>query len=1583
MRISRKLSLLVFAALVTLVLAAAPAVATVIHQQEGSFNGSDAPGGPFSAIGMSSIAVDQSTGNVYVLESELAGFGFGHSAISKFSANGVYAGVQLTGSQTFQGSFSFANYFGARGVSGVAVDDTAGSNKGDVYVADTSHGVVDRFSGSGAFECQITGKTPSSAEEIAHECNSAAGSAPTSGPAGIEPTGLAVDSSGDVYVADEEHKSIDKFGPHGEFLSQITNTQTGSHLTGELGSIALDSTSDIYVTNEGKDVVELNPNGSFSRVTNENGGQGVAVDPDTGHVYVSFQPPVSGSGNSHTNPSRAITEYEPSGTPLDTFAYSEEESTGFPALAVGPSGKVYAGRKQFALATTEVLIFSPDIVIPTVTTQAVSEVEESSAIVHGHVDPDAAHGGGEVEKCQFEYGPTTAYGSTAPCTPGPNYSSPTNVSAKIEGLQPKRIYHFRLDAANSNGIQSYSGDEPFPTAGLPSVDYASAEALQTVTIFRAHIDPWGYDTSCQLQYVTDTGFKTSKWADATTVPCSPEDIGAGFGDVYVKLRVSGLTQASAYHYRFLAENRSGLTGTASSAFETFNIEEVKVEDLKSGQVVNPGNQNYEWRPGEPSTQAGEHPYAVATTIALNKTKIAAIGNGPSQGESGVTGTMVNTKNIETKLPPGLIGNPTALPRCPHLLVTEEMCPPQDQVGLIWIYGSKEKEPSEAERQMNENKQWAWFALPLYNVVPASDVPAEFGAFVEGQAPAWITFNVRTGSDYGITADSLKIISAIALEKVIVVVWGVPASHAHDGKARENGEPQTEVIERHGCGTVPCPDPEPEEKAFLTNPTSCAGPQTASVLLDSWQEPESWLAASTELPGGGFTGCGKLKFEPGLEAQPTTNVADSPTGLHVDLHVPQDVDRQGFEEPGTLATADLKDARVTLPAGMTIDPSSADGLQACSEAQIGYLPQRSAEVGHPQFTPGAAECPDASKIGTVEVDSPDIAHPLPGAVYVAAQDANPFKSLLALYITVYDPQTGVVVKLPGKVALDPVTGQLTTTVDENPQLPFNDFKLDFFAGSRGALTTPLVCGSYAVGSDLTPWSAPEGADATPSSLPFTVSGAPGGGACVSSEAQAPNSPGFTAGTASPVAGSYSPFVLKLSREDGSQRFRALNVTLPPGLTGKIAGIEQCPQAAIEKAQSRGHEGYGALEQSSPSCPSGSAVGIVHVGAGSGAPYYVTGRAYFAGPYEGAPFSLVIVTPAVAGPFDLGTVVVRAGLFINPSTAQVTVRSDPFPSILDGIPLDIRSVAVEMNRHEFVLNPTSCAVMSVSGEEKSTTGSVASLSSRFQAGGCTTLPFAPSFTASTQGKASKAGGASLVVKVNPLPGQANIAKVDLQLPKQLPSRLTTLQKACTEAQFNANPAGCPEGSVIGSAVAHTPILNSPLVGPSYLVSHGGAAFPDVEFVLQGEGVKIVLDGGTQIKNGVTYSHFETVPDAPITSFETILPEGPHSVLGTNVPASAKYSLCGQNLTMPTTITGQNGAVVTQTTKIAVTGCPKTVKKALTRAQKLKAALKVCRTKDKGKTNAKRRQREACEKAAQKRYGPQKNGKKRKTGKSKRGK
>jgi DNA-binding beta-propeller fold protein YncE len=1567
-----------------LALACSPAVAKVIHTPEGSFDGHETAAGSFvnqNAV-LQGIAADNSgasAGDVYVWQvkyftfiSSVYKFNKDGKLISSFGDTEPTPNGELLGKKTPQGGFGALSLSSFR-TSRIAVDSSAGAHQGDLYVADIEHGVIDRFSGSGAFQCQITARPPksrSAAEEKA-ECNKeAAGSEVPGTPEiegtnkWIEPAGIAVDpANGSVYVADAVHNAIDEFNEAGEYVGQITDTHSGepTHIS-EPSAIALDPSGSghLYVLDGGSfggfgtEVVELSLAGKFEgEIAKGEEPKDIALDPLSTHLYVQAN---HGTG-SEEYPHR-IEEYDSTGRIVSSFAGNVESGEG--PLAVGSGGRVYRGR-EFGGAVD---MYGPDIVVPNVTTQPASEVQETSAVLHGHLDPDTADGGGPVTTCQFEYGPTKAYGETVPCVPHGPYTGPQDVSSKLERLRPQTTYHFRLEAAKSNMVPGTGEDQTFTSGGPPSVDNQAAEALTTSADVRAHINPWGHDTTCQLQYVNAASFQTSQWAKATTVSCSPEHLGSGFGDVTAKVKLTGLPRATAYHYRFLATNQAGLSGHPEGTFETYGIRKVSMQFLKSSIVTDNFGSKH-WEAGEPETplQAGAHPYELVTTVTFSETTMffkctAHCKSFVGEEAEVVNNTALNTKDIKVDLPPGVIGNPSATPKCNRYLVEIGQCPADTQVGVIEVFGDYPVRGEGGVTPLLEESEKQpcptyYYCEPIYNLEPSEAAPAEFAGFIEGQAPAWIPFHVRTGSDYGVSAAAVNITGiGGGVRQIRTRVWGVPASPTHEAE-RECTLDQKTLKQ-------PCPDTEPQ-KPLLINPTACNGPLTVTASADSWQEPGQYVKQTTELPG--FTGCGKLKFEPTFEAQPTSSVADSPTGLHADLHVPQN------EEPLSLATADVRDAKVVLPAGVTVDPSSADGLAACSEAQIGYLPQRSAEVGRPQFTPGPAECPDASKIGTVEVDSRLVDHPLPGAVYVAQQGANPFGSLLALYVTVYDAKTGVVIKLPGRVTADPVTGQLTTTFDEDPQLPFEDFKVDLFSGSRASLTTPLVCGAYSIATDLMPWSSPEGADATPSSLPFTVANAPGGGACAASDAQAPNTPGFDAGTASPIAGSYSPFVLHLKREDGSQRFSGLNLTLPPGLTGKIAGIERCPQAAIEAARARSHEGEGALELAHPSCPAGSEVGVVHVGAGSGAPDYVTGRAYFAGPYNGAPFSLVIVTPAVAGPFDLGAVMVRAGLYIDPNTAQVTVSSDPFPTILDGIPLDIRSVSVDMNRKEFTLNPTNCSVMSVTGQESSTVGQTAALSDRFQAGGCTTLPFHPSFTASTSGKNSKAGGASLTVKVAQHPGEANIHKVNLQLPIQLPSRLSTLQKACPAAVFEANPAGCPAASVIGTATAHTPLLNVPLTGPAYLVSHGGEAFPDVEFLLQGEGVHITLDGKTDIKKGITYSHFETVPDAPISSFETVFPQGPSSILGTNVPQSANYSLCGQNLTIPTTLTGQNGAIVNQNTKIAVTGCAKAKKKTLTRAQKLKAALKACRNKDRYN----KYRREACERQAHRRYGPLKQNKK----------
>ncbi len=561
--------------------------------------------------------------------------------------------------------------------------------------------------------------------------------------------------------------------------------------------------------------------------------------------------------------------------------------------------------------------------------------------------------------------------------------------------------------------------------------------------------------------------------------------------------------------------------------------------------------------------------------------------------------------------------------------------------------------------------------------------------------------------------------------------------------------------------------------------------------------------------------------------------------------------------------------------------------------------------------------------------------------------------MALYLVAKDPVSGVLVKLAGEGQLDESTLRVATTFKNTPQVPFEDLKLDLFGGPRASLTTPPFCGAYGTDATFTPWSGTPPVNVLGPPEEFNISSGVGAGACP--QGSQPFAPGFTAYTTNPQAGAFTGFNLELTRPDGNQALQALTMHLPPGIAAMLSTVTLCTDA----------------QAASNSCPPASEVGHATAVAGLGPEPYVQGggRVFITGPYGGAPFGLSIVTPAKAGPFDLGVVTVRSKLQIDPNTAQVTIVSDPLPTQIKGIPLQLKRVIATVDRPNFQFNPTNCNPMSIDGTLSGSEGAAAAVSSRFQVGGCQSLPFAPKLTASAGGNSTKANGAAFLVKLQSQGlGQANIAKVALQLPIQLPARLTTLQKACLAVVFQANPASCNPESVIGSATIHTPVLSNPLSGPAYLVSHGGAAFPDVEFVLQGEGVTLILDGKTDVKKGITYSRFESAPDAPFTSFETSLPAGPHSALTSNVPAAKKFSLCGQSLQMPTVITAQNGVIINQATKIAVTGCgavKSNKAKKLTRAQKLSKALKACRKRFKHAQAKKAK----CEAQARKRFGAKK--------------
>ena len=587
--------------------------------------------------------------------------------------------------------------------------------------------------------------------------------------------------------------------------------------------------------------------------------------------------------------------------------------------------------------------------------------------------------------------------------------------------------------------------------------------------------------------------------------------------------------------------------------------------------------------------------------------------------------------------------------------------------------------------------------------------------------------------------------------------------------------------------------------------------------------------------------------------------------------------------GQRSPSPLRDAAITFPAGMTVNPAQAAGLGACGEDQIGFLgevPEGEEAQGRLDFSKQPQSCPDAAKIGSLEASTPalvlrneeheveediegnPVLEPVHGSVYLAKPFANPFGSLVAIYLVVEDEKTGLVAKLAGEGELDPNTGRLTTYVEENPELPLEDVRVHTFGGSRGALITPPTCGKYTTESVLVPWSAPEGEEAFPESS-FQTTQAPGGGSCPTTEAQMPNAFKLDAGSESAAAGKYSPLLFKLSREDGSQRLSRIESTLPRGVIAKLAGLGTCSEADIAKARSREEPEKGAAEQADPSCPASSQVGTVIGGAGAGPnPYYTTGHAYLAGPYKGAPVSIVAIVPAVAGPFDLGTVVSRIAVYIDPVTAEVRAVSDPLPTILDGVPLDLRSVALRADRPNFSLNPTSCAVKSFGGQSISTLGQAAPLFERFQVGGCKSLPFKPKMSVRLFGKVHRGAHPRFKAVLTAKPGEANIAKVSFTLPRSEFIDQAHFRTICTRVQFAAKQ--CPAGSVYGHVKALSPLVDYPLEGPVYLRS-SSHELPDLVVALHGpayQPIEIDAAGRVDSVNGGLRVRFEEVPDAPLS-------------------------------------------------------------------------------------------------------------------------
>jgi hypothetical protein len=1362
------------------------------------------------------------------------------------------------------------------------------------------------------------------------------------------PNGLAIDeSTGDVYVTDIGTNSVYKFNANGEpeeFAALHAHALTGAatpggsfsfpSLYGSPAAIAVDnacvqhtpeltgkaceefdpSAGDLYALDAGHGAIDkFSPEGrylsqiaGFALATGsaENELLGLGVDGSgTVHVDLGAGPKklllVDEFDSATVNHLIARQEIEPEDAGPGQGVPNELKAHGFAVSAMGDDYQMYEPSCSCTVKFGQKL--SP-----------LGRVDSGeSGDVAVAVDPATGHLYADDQSSVAEWD-----------TGAMNHNSSESNNDDAAGTLVARFGSFELSGTSGQGgiavdgatgdvyvsnpangkVVVYGSDAPAVTVSEPAnVTTQDASLSGTVDPRAAAV------SSCEFEYGLTDEFGNGPYNH--TVPCkqAPAEIGAGSSPAAVSAQLEGLKPGELYHFRLVVNNINGAgedSGMLATQGVGFGIKSYEISFL---------NEN-----GTPDTQAGSHPYQFVDLFVLNSHFERQESNADSRYIRSPDGVL---RDLTIDLPSGLVGDPDATSKkCTgqELRNLATLCPSEANVGelqLIWSEG--------ANRQRAVNR-------PLFNMVPVRGVALQLGT--NFLLPLlYINNGVAAGGDYPVQATVRAAPATAPVIKSRVVISGVV-----------------------GEGT--------NRKSFLTLPTGCHGPLRSTMEADSWGNPGEWVKANAvahNVAGTpvSLTGCSKLKFPPEISVAPDSSDTSTSSGLTVGVHIPQ----TAAFNPNGLAESSLRDTTVTLPEGVAINPAGADGLEACTSNagalpagalgspgdQIGYRGQEelnaeyepgvkwdtfTPEVASPD-DPGVNFCPNGSKIGTVKIKTPLLEHELEGAVYLATQNSNPFGSLVAMYIVAEDPYSGSLIKLAGEVSLNPDTGQIVTTFKNTPDLPFENLELHFFGGERAPLSTPSRCGTYTTQAVFTPW---DGNGPVTSESSFSIEHGPNGSPCPG--ASLPFSPSLTAGTTSIQSGGFSPFTMTMSREDGQQNLQAISLKMPAGLSGLLSGVELCPEPQADEG----------------TCSANSLIGetIVSVGVGND-PYSVKGgKVYITGPYKGAPFGLSIVNPAVAGPYNLGQVIVRAKIEVNPTTAALTITSDdegPYkiPTILDGIPLQIKHVNVTINRPGFTFNPTNCTKTAITGSLDSTEGGVSAVSLPFQATNCASLGFAPKFSASTSAKASRVDGTSLNVKLTypsaPFGSQANIKQVKVELPKLLPSRLPTLQKACTAAQFNRNPAGCPAASVVGHAKAITPLVPVPLEGPAYFVSNGGEAWPNLIVVLQGYGVTIDLVGDTLInKAGVTSSTFKTVPDAPVGSFELNLPAGPYSALTT------AGNLCtAKSLTMPTEFLAQNGAELHQTTKIAVTGCPKH-KQA---AKKKKRRTKVKHKRAKHKRKAKR--------------------------------
>ena len=848
-----------------------------------------------------------------------------------------------------------------------------------------------------------------------------------------------------------------------------------------------------------------------------------------------------------------------------------------------------------------------------------------------------------------------------------------------------------------------------------------------------------------------------------------------------------------------------------------------------------------------TTQAGGHPDV--TVEFSNEISI--------DPETGDPCYCNNLRDATVSLPAGVIGNPHATPRCSTMEFAQDICPVDSQVGVaiadVALFGC-----SPCFRMK----------VPLYNLMPLPNQAALLGfkAFLFSY-PTYTVLSARTDGDYGLDAHVAAINQSFALARYRQVLWGVPAAKVNDGERFKSG------------GAFPVDPPAASnspEIPFLQNPTTCAGPLRSDIELLAYDHGVSQGSA----PWPATTGCDQLSFNPSLAAQPSTPQTDTASGLDVDLDVPQVLN------PNTPSASQIRAATITLPEGFSINPNAADGKTSCSDAE--------ARIG----TREEASCPEHAKVGNLSLTSSALPGPIPGNIYLGEPRPG---DRYRLILTADGYATHV--KLTGSIKADPRTGQLVTSFVDLPQTPFSEFQMHFFGSERGLLATPDQCGTYPVKTTFVPWNSvlPD----QDSTQFFQLTSGPGGSPCPARPR--PFAPGFKAASKSAGSGLHSPFSLEVTRPDGNQILDKLSLNAPPGFSATLKGVASCSDATLAAIAA---SGSGAAELASPGCPAASRIGSATVGAGAGThQVYFPGAVHLAGPYKGAPLSLAVITPAVSGPYDLGNVVVRAAIGIDPVDARITAASDPLPRILEGIPLRLRTIRIDLDRKDFTLNPTNCDPFAVTSVITGDEGGSAAPWTHFQASSCDALDFAPKLSTKLSGSTKRLGHPALTATVTAGGAtDANIRRAVVTLPRTQQLDNARINGPCTRQQFAADR--CPASSILGSAMAITPLLDEPLRGPVYLRSSNNK-LPDLVAALQGpasQPVKIELAGRIDSIKGGMRTTFAAVPDVAVSKFTLSLLGGKRGLLRNTT------SLCRKALFVKAAFTGQNGREVTLKPRLA---------------------------------------------------------------------